>query len=635
MATITSHLENYLQLLEQHAPGTAPSVRSTVDIVVPKHIRHFDCRDHITGLLLGNVQSGKTSQMFGIISAAADEGFGIFILLTTDNIALQEQTYKRALQLLGNFNVCGETDEVRFSEIVNRQPTLLVLKKNTNVLKTWKNNIASSQCCRGKPLFIIDDEGDAASLNTKINQAEISTINQHLDDIKHLANSSIFLQVTATPQSILLQTKESGWKPSFVHYFPPGRDYLGGDFFYSEPRSYVIRLTDEDELDGLRKEDEYIAEGLRDSLLFFLVASAHITIEGGKVCNFLIHPSVKIKDHEAVANKIGECLNSMIFGKADAEIIPLLQKAWDDLQITKPNIKNFELIKQAVTEILDEQRISIYVMNSNSNQDIDIGDGLNIIVGGNSLGRGVTFPMLQTVYYCRKSKAPQADTFWQHCRMFGYDRDPSLMRIFIPPLLLKLFTDLSKANTALIKRIEKYGIEDISLLYPSGIKPTRANVLERKNLNLVVGGANYFPDFPEAKNTKALDELLLSYTEKDYSFVSVPTLINIIDHLYIKNKNDWNKETYVSCLESLNSELPTRKGILIVRKDRDIGMGTGTLLSPDDRKLSMQFSEGAVLTLYRLVGGKEKGWDGEPLWVPNIKFPDDTVFYRVENSEGE
>jgi len=389
-------------------------------------------------------------------------------------------------------------------------------------------------------------------------------------------------------------------------------------------------LTDENELDGLRKDDEYITEGLKNSLLSFLVASAHITLGGGKVCNFLIHPSVRIKDHEAIANKIGECLNSMLFGKADEEIIPLLQDAWADLQTTKPNIKNFELIKEEVTKILDEQRISIYVMNSKSNQDIDISDGLNIIVGGNSLGRGVTFPVLQTVYYCRKSKTPQADTFWQHCRMFGYDRDPGLMRIYIPPLLLKLFTDLSKSNTALIRRIEKHGIDDISLLYPKGIKPTRTSVVERKNLNLIVGGANYFPNFPEPKNTDQLDEALLLYAEKEYSSVSVPELMEIIKKLSIKDKNDWNKKAYISCLKSLNSELPTRKGILIVRTERDIGKGTGTLLSPDDRKLGTRFAEEAVLTMYRLVGSVKKGWDGESLWVPNIKFPDDTVYYRTD-----
>jgi hypothetical protein len=39
------------------------------------------------------------------------------------------------------------------------------------------------------------------------------------------------------------------------------------------------------------------------------------------------------------------------------------------------------------------------------------------------LVRGLTIPKLQTVYYSRTSKAPNADTFWQHSRIFGYDRE--------------------------------------------------------------------------------------------------------------------------------------------------------------------------------------------------------------------
>ena len=34
--------------------------------------------------------------MFGLMCAAADEGFHIFILLTTDNVILQQQTLQRA-----------------------------------------------------------------------------------------------------------------------------------------------------------------------------------------------------------------------------------------------------------------------------------------------------------------------------------------------------------------------------------------------------------------------------------------------------------------------------------------------------------------------------------------------------------
>ena len=39
------------------------------------------------------------------------------------------------------------------------------------------------------------------------------------------------MEVTGTPQSILLQTIRSGWKPYFIYYFRPGKGYLGGNFF--------------------------------------------------------------------------------------------------------------------------------------------------------------------------------------------------------------------------------------------------------------------------------------------------------------------------------------------------------------------------------------------------------------------
>ena len=34
--------------------------------------------------------------------------------------------------------------------------------------------------------------------------------------------------------------------------------------------------------------------------------------------------------------------------------------------------------------------------------------------------------------------------------------------------------------------------------------------------------------------------------------------------------------------------------------------------------------------MYRVSGDKEKGWDGLPLWIPNIKFPTDCCFYDIE-----
>ena len=634
MAKKAEHLENYLKILDQEVKGVSDSVKKTVAGIIPKYVKNFSCRENLTGLLLGNVQSGKTGQMFGIIAASADEGFPLFILLTTDNIKLQEQTYIRALQMLDTFNVCGENDDVRFLQKGLRQPTIVILKKNTNILRQWKNHISSSKFCEGRPIFIIDDEADAASLNTKVNKKEQSAINKHLEDIKNLANSSIYLQVTATPQSVLLQTKLSNWKPSFIHYFPPGKNYLGGDFFYTEKGSYAIKTTD-DEIEDIKDDSEYISDGLRQALLSFLVSSAHISISGGKVCNFLIHPSVSIKDHESVAEKISTFLNEMLYGDMQKEILPQVTEAWEDLQKTKPDIKPLNDINSFIANALEETKINIIVMNYKSDHSINKDEGLNIVIGGNSLGRGVTFPVLQTVYYCRRSKRPQADTFWQHCRMFGYDRDPGLMRVYLPPFLLKLFTDLNSANSALLDQVINSGVDEINLLYPPGIKPTRKNVIDDDFLNVIVGGVDMFASFPKKKYVHDIDLMLDSFESSSGSYreVELSFIIDLLERLESEKKSDWNNKAYINCVKSLQSNKTKYNGIVIVRKDRDIRKSPRTMLSEDDRLLGRKFSKSVVLTVYRIRGeGENKGWsdDPGPRWMPNIRLPLSTTFYKTD-----
>ena len=93
-----------------------------------------------------------------------------FILLTTDNILLQQQTFKRAEADLCDFCICDENDYLKFVQNNMRKPAVIVLKKNGRILKQWKNNLSSTNFVAGNPLFIIDDEADAASLNTKVNK---------------------------------------------------------------------------------------------------------------------------------------------------------------------------------------------------------------------------------------------------------------------------------------------------------------------------------------------------------------------------------------------------------------------------------------------------------------------------------
>ena len=214
-------------------------------------------------------------------------------------------------------------------------------------------------------------------------------------------------------------------------------------------------------------------------------------------CNFMVHPSIRISIHSAFVNAIQEHLTLLQKSTEDEAFISNLLNEWIDLQQTKPDLEAFEDIKECVVEILDNTEVMVIPLNSKSficrdsnNPDaLDLSTGYNIIVGGNTLGRGITFPNLQTVYYCRSSKVPQADTYWQHSRIFGYDREIGMVRLFIPEGLYKQFSELNESNEILIKQIEN-SQESIQLIFPNNIRPTRKNVIDSNFLNLLHGGVN-------------------------------------------------------------------------------------------------------------------------------------------------
>lgn len=625
------YLQSYLDRVALKESSLEEAIQTTVDAIVPQYISNFSFVDHVVSLLVGDVQAGKTSHMFGVMAAAADEGFMNFVLLTTDNVRLQQQTYHRTQRDLCDFCVCDENDELKYVKNNLSKPAVIVLKKNSSVLKRWKRNFQSNKLCIGNPLFIVDDEADAASLNTKVNKKEQSTINKHLAEIKKSTPSSIYMEVTGTPQSIILQSQESGWKPYFVHYFKPGDGYLGGNFFFKDDISEKIILTDNNEAADLLNDDEFPENGLKRALITHLITAAQLLLTGENVCNFLIHPSMKIKQHELFAQKIGAYLNEIAHSYTEKETKDSFNTEYQSLKKTKMDILDFDELYAYIIEQLENDAIKILLLNSTANYEDNSSydEGINIIIGGNSLGRGITFPKLQTVYYCRVSKNPQADTMWQHARMFGYDRDPELMRVYMPPKLYKLFSNINQTNNSIIKQIEKMdSSNELKLIYPKGLEPTRSNVIDAESVGILVGNVNYFPFIPENKDVTALDAILKGYEDGEYS-IGLKQMIRILEYLDSEG-DDWNPKIFIGFLNALLANNPSKQGRLIVRRKRDIGKGTGTLLSPNDRALGDALSEEVVLTLYKITGNTKKGWDGTELWYPNIKLPKDNVYYSGE-----
>jgi hypothetical protein len=43
-----------------------------------------------------------------------------------------------------------------------------------------------------------------------------------------------------------------------------------------------------------------------------------------------------------------------------------------------------------------------------------------------------------------------------------------------------------------------------------------------------------------------------------------------------------------------------------------------------------KYTKDIVLVMYQLTDPKNLKWDGNPIWMPNIKLPNDFIFYKTE-----
>ena len=165
------------------------------------------------GLVVGHVQSGKTSHYSGLICKAADAGYKIIVVLAGMHNNLRAQTQVRLDEAFLGFRTSaidddllvtvgvGEIDSdqgIRPNFATNRtengdfstrvarnlgitpeqRPWLFVVKKNKTVLQRllyWIRNHAANTLDRetrrpivtNLPLLLIDDEADHASVDTK------------------------------------------------------------------------------------------------------------------------------------------------------------------------------------------------------------------------------------------------------------------------------------------------------------------------------------------------------------------------------------------------------------------------------------------------------------------------------------
>lgn len=231
-----------------------------------------------SGLVVGNVQSGKTGNYIGLINKAFDAGYKLVLVLTGMYSDLRRQTQLRIDECVigkdteqinrpnigvGKYSdhknvICltsanmdgdfrGNTITLLTGILQNSDPTILVCKKNSSVLDNVLRFFAQNHdrgfdnfpVVRDFPLLVIDDEADSASINTQYSKDEITRINKQIRSILGLFSQSAYVGYTATPYANIFIAPN---QPNTRYYEDQhGNKFrIGNDIF---PENFIINLT--------------------------------------------------------------------------------------------------------------------------------------------------------------------------------------------------------------------------------------------------------------------------------------------------------------------------------------------------------------------------------------------------------
>lgn len=291
------------------------------------------------GLVMGHVQSGKTTNYSALIAKAADAGYRIIVVLAGLTNSLRYQTQVRLDQAfvgkssLGDNFVseiypvsyvlkgledeggeirhpfCGTTQNADFSVKTAKSvgategnfadPILFVTKKNEQVLARladWLRGLRQGGQLEG-PMLLIDDEADNASVNTAKDPGVTTRINARIRELLNCSRRSSYVGYTATPFANIFidpDTEDSMLKDDlFPEHFikslePPG-NYIGAEKLFSDGGELFetcIREIPGDYLDLLPlnhksvKPVSELPESLKDAVLEYALFRAIRVLEG-------------------------------------------------------------------------------------------------------------------------------------------------------------------------------------------------------------------------------------------------------------------------------------------------------------------------------------------------------------------
>lgn len=456
------------------------------------------------GLVIGNIQSGKTANFTGLISKFIDYKVDYIVVFTGIHNTLRNQTQKRiendiigrTLSLEGSYEDVGigkmfesynsnatmitttyEDIKSGFNRDLDAEGSdktkIFIVKKNVSTLINLKK-LFISVTDANKSILIIDDEADNASIDTNANKddKDETATNASIRSLLQLFDRSFYIAYTATPYANIFINKETM------------SEKLDDDLF---PRDFIVKLEASDSYTGYDKyfntsyKDNLVVnisdvienDRFDDALIDFMMAAAlkkYMYLNNDDFMWFkdrhgtmLVHTSHLKTEHHAQNDYIKDLLDeycSKLRFFDDQEIIKRLHLSFENARSAylkiSGNILDIdfdEVVKQLKSMIANDEFI-INVNNSDTDEVLDYDDDFKtyIVIGGNTLSRGLTLEGLIVSYFGRVSNT--MDTMSQMARWFGYRANYLFMtKVYIQKIGVEYFDNIAKVDALINEQL--------------------------------------------------------------------------------------------------------------------------------------------------------------------------------------
>lgn len=537
--TYSEHIKRYLSATGIPDEGVSTIFSNAAKILSYCPSPYSDVPQHETGVVIGKVQSGKTSNFISLISLAFDNGYDITIVLggtkkpllkqNSDRIKEYFHDVKDSVFVLNSNENADHLKEDNIRSFLRREKKIIIVglksvKQISTIIQIFKNNSLNE-----KPILIIDDEGDEYSLNTKVKQKKESSTYSTILDLKSTLQRHCYVSVTATPQANLLISKIDKLSPDFGVLVPPGDGYCGLNVFHSDEK-YTIEIPENEE----PLIDVGIPASLKKSLAMFFVACAiqyHRTRRKDRL-SMLIHISQYKKDHELEYQKVQALIKEWVQKTSDKKDVSyrsvreIMEEAYSEY--SKGDVRelpDFNEIEDKVIFAVNNSHVHKINGDNTLNGEDDFYE-YNVYVGGTMLGRGLTIKGLCVTYITRTAKnASNVDTVQQRARWFGYKtKYLDLCRIFAVSKILNEFIDIRDHEEDLWQTIEMTNSQGMDFKnmprifsLSDRLKPTRSSVAEVEAYTFYSWNKQrIFQDVPEyaASNINILKKFKSDYNDK-------------------------------------------------------------------------------------------------------------------------